>query len=233
MVAERSGCATEGHGRALAPLVARVIADAACRAGDLAAVAVSIGPGSFTGLRTGLGLAKGMVYALGCPLVAVPTLDALAAVADADPGEGVCAMLDARKGEVYAALYRARDDGSLQAEAVPMLVRPAELLPQVARATGSPGWTGRCRFLGDGAERYGTEIAGTLGPRALVLPFTHYHPRGGVVAILGAALAPLPSRDAVACLEPYYVRPAYVQVHHPAGRSSFEDHPGAEARPSR
>ncbi len=230
MVAERSGHAAEGHGRALAPLVARVIADAGCRAEDLGAIAVSIGPGSFTGLRTGLGLAKGMVYALGCPLVTVPTLDALAAVAAADPGERVCAMLDARRGEVYAALYRARADGALEAEAAPMLVRPDELLREVAHGAGSPGCAERCRFLGDGAERYETEITATLGGHALVLPFTHYHPRGGVVAALGAALAPLPGLDAVAQLEPCYVRSAYVQVHRPAGRSSNEDTPGTEAR---
>jgi tRNA threonylcarbamoyladenosine biosynthesis protein TsaB len=211
VVAERSGCATEGHGRALAPLVARVMADAACHAKDLDAIAVSIGPGSFTGLRTGLGLAKGMVYALGCPLVAVPTLDALAVVAAGEPGERVCAMLDARKGEVYAALYRVADDGTLHAEAAPMLLSPATLLGRI---------DGRCRFLGDGVERYGAEITGTLGPRALLLPFTHYHPRGGVVAALGAALAPLPSLDAIAQLEPYYVRPAYVQVHRAEDREA-------------
>lgn len=221
MVAERSGSATEGHGGALAPLVARVIADAGCRADDLGAVAVSIGPGSFTGLRTGLGLAKGMVYALGCPLVAVPTLDALAAVAAAEPGDRVCAMLDARKGEVYAAVYVALEDGTLHAEVGPLLVRPAELVLRI---------DGRCRFLGDAAERYETEITGTLGSRALVLPFTHYHPRGGVVASLGAGLAPVPSPDAVAGLEPFYVRPAYVQVHRPAVPSSTQDRPRPDAR---
>jgi tRNA threonylcarbamoyladenosine biosynthesis protein TsaB len=179
------------------------MADAACHARDLDAIAVSIGPGSFTGLRTGLGLAKGMVYALGRPLVAVPTLDALAAVAAGEPGERVCAILDARKGEVYAALYQVADDGTLHVEAAPVLLPPATLLERI---------DGRCRFLGDGVERYGAEIAATLGSRALLLPFTHYHPRGGVVAALGAALAPLPSLDAVARLEPYYVRSAYVQV---------------------
>jgi tRNA threonylcarbamoyladenosine biosynthesis protein TsaB len=220
VVAERSVRATEGHGRALGPLVAQVLADAGWRPADLGAVAVSIGPGSFTGLRTGLGLAKGIVYALGCALVPVPTLDALAAVAAADPGERVCAILDARKGEVYAAVYRALAAGSLRAETGPMLVRPAELLRRL---------DGRCRFLGDAVERYGGEIAGTLGAHALLLPFSRYHPRGGVVAELGAKLAPLAGPAAVAALEPSYVRPAYVQVHRPAERSSNEGRPGAEA----
>lgn len=215
MVAERSGCATAGHGRALAPLVARVLADVDDGADSLDVVAVSIGPGSFTGLRTGLGLAKGMAYALRCALVPVPTLDALAAVAAAEAGELVCPMLDARKGEVYAAVYRALADGTLEAETGPMLVRPGELARRLAGA-GSTGSAGRCRFLGDGAERYGPEVESALGGRALVLPFTHYHPRGAMVAQLGARLVPLPGPEAVARLEPSYVRPAYVQVHRAA-----------------
>ena len=71
----------------------------------LQGLALSIGPGSFTGLRVGAATVKGLALALGLPVAAVPTLDALAAnlpFADAP----VCTLLDARKGEVYFCLYQ-------------------------------------------------------------------------------------------------------------------------------
>ena len=87
---------SRSHTVSLPELVARVLAAGGVGIEDVEGIAVSIGPGSFTGLRIGLGLAKGLAYAGGLPLVAVPTLDALAWVADARPGETICAALDAR-----------------------------------------------------------------------------------------------------------------------------------------
>jgi len=75
------------HTASLPALVDRVLADAGVTIGDVEGLAVSIGPGSFTGLRIGLALAKGIAFAGGLPLVGVPTLEALAHVADAAPGE--------------------------------------------------------------------------------------------------------------------------------------------------
>ncbi|MDH6357204.1 tRNA (adenosine(37)-N6)-threonylcarbamoyltransferase complex dimerization subunit type 1 TsaB [Parabacteroides sp. PF5-9] len=74
----------------------------------LDAVAVSSGPGSYTGLRIGVSLAKGLCFGYGIPLIAVPTLELLAATAiqkTDDPDACYCAMLDARRMEVYAAIY--------------------------------------------------------------------------------------------------------------------------------
>ena len=73
--------------------------------GEVSAIAVSAGPGAFTGLRVGMSAAKGFCYGWGVPLVPVPTLLALA---HRFPGEGriVCTVQDARRREVYAALFR-------------------------------------------------------------------------------------------------------------------------------
>ncbi|MDL2208452.1 tRNA (adenosine(37)-N6)-threonylcarbamoyltransferase complex dimerization subunit type 1 TsaB [Parabacteroides sp. OttesenSCG-928-O15] len=80
--------------------------------GRLEAVAVSSGPGSYTGLRIGVSLAKGLCFGYDVPLIAVPTLDILAYTAihrhAADSGALYCAMLDARRMEVYSALYDAK-----------------------------------------------------------------------------------------------------------------------------
>jgi tRNA threonylcarbamoyladenosine biosynthesis protein TsaB len=213
VVVERSGALVGpaplhgGHGGALAPLVRQTLADAGCRVADLDAIAVSIGPGSFTGLRVALGFAKGLAFAAQVPVVPVPTLDALASVADADAGELVCPILDARKGEVYTALYRARAAGAPTQLAGPMVSRPQELASRV---------TERCRFLGDAVELYGDALVRALGARALVLPFTHYRPRGGTIALLGAVRGGVRG-DALGELEPMYVRPAYVQIGPAAG----------------
>lgn len=92
------------HGRRLAPLVAEALAHAGRDATALDRVAVSAGPGSYTGLRIGMGVAKGLALAADAVLVAVPTLDALA---DGATGENVplVVALPSRRGEVYAAVY--------------------------------------------------------------------------------------------------------------------------------
>jgi tRNA threonylcarbamoyladenosine biosynthesis protein TsaB len=201
VVWERSSRASPGHGRMLGRLVDEALRGAGWTVSALDAIAVSIGPGSFTGLRVGLSLAKGLAFVARIPVLPVPTLSALASVAGAEPGELVCPMLDARKGEVYGALYEVDGPRSLLPLGTPVLARPEELL---ARVDDRP-----CRVLGDAVELYGEAIAARLGPRALVLPFTHYHPRGGAVARAGAAAAAL-GGPALATLEPAYVRAPYV-----------------------
>lgn len=72
---------------------------------DVAALSVSIGPGSYTGLRIGLAAAKGICYALNKPLIAVPTLKLIARAAQNEATDLIAAMIDARRMEVYAAIY--------------------------------------------------------------------------------------------------------------------------------
>ncbi len=96
------------HARHLTPLAEQVLEQGGTSAQELDAVAVSMGPGSYTGLRIGVSTAKGFAMATGASLVGVPTLEALAATvlpyaADEDV---ICALLDARRDEVYAAAYQ-------------------------------------------------------------------------------------------------------------------------------
>ncbi|HXD76844.1 MAG TPA: tRNA (adenosine(37)-N6)-threonylcarbamoyltransferase complex dimerization subunit type 1 TsaB [Puia sp.] len=95
------------HSSWLHPAIARLLAESGHRPGDLQAVAVTAGPGSYTGLRVGMAAAKGLCYALGIPMIAENTLDVMAAAAreqlpDADL---LCPMIDARRMEVFAAVY--------------------------------------------------------------------------------------------------------------------------------
>ena len=95
------------HAALLAPTIERLLQSASIRPADLDAIAVCSGPGSYTGLRVGSATAKAMAYSLGKPLIAIPTLQALAQAAfDLHPeAEFALPMIDARRREVYTAIY--------------------------------------------------------------------------------------------------------------------------------
>jgi len=98
--------AEEGsHSKALTLLIEKVMKTAGRTLSEIAAVAVSNGPGSYTGLRIGLATAKGICFALDKPLICLPTLQILAAAVNAPAGSLLLPMLDARRMEVYAAIY--------------------------------------------------------------------------------------------------------------------------------
>ena len=93
---------------ALVPLIEAVMAESALEKGDLDCIAISSGPGSFTSLRIGMSVAKGIAYGLGIPLIAVPTMPAMAASFLSEKGK-VMAVIQARKGEYYFAVYNSEE----------------------------------------------------------------------------------------------------------------------------
>jgi len=94
------------HASWIQPAIKNIIALSGLSLNDLAAIAVSIGPGSYTGLRIGLSTAKGLCYALDIPLIAIGTLDMMATAAAQKDCDLICPMIDARRMEVFAALYK-------------------------------------------------------------------------------------------------------------------------------
>ncbi|MCC2112236.1 MAG: tRNA (adenosine(37)-N6)-threonylcarbamoyltransferase complex dimerization subunit type 1 TsaB [Hyphomicrobiales bacterium] len=95
-----------GHAEALMPVIERVVATAGTKLAAVDRIAVTIGPGSFTGLRVGVAAARGLALTLRCPAVGVTTLAALSEdVCESHPGRVVAAAIDARHGHVYFALY--------------------------------------------------------------------------------------------------------------------------------
>jgi tRNA threonylcarbamoyladenosine biosynthesis protein TsaB len=209
VLAEATHREAHSHADILPTLVERVLTDAGCTIEDLDGLAVSIGPGSFTGLRIGLAFAKGVAFAGRLPLVPVPTLEALAWVAGAAPGETVCAALDARKREVYAAFFRVEAAGRLARLTADAALSPAALGGRLEAGT---------ILIGDAAEVY----ADVLGTHATVRSFASHHPSGGVVARLGTEqlLAGHATRaeTGLGALEPVYVRPPDAELPQPASR---------------
>lgn len=94
------------HGERLHPYIEEVLQQSGLNFGDLSAVAVSMGPGSYTGLRIGVSAAKGLCFAQGLPLIAIPTLTSLASQVKDSEGL-IVAMMDARRMEVYSAVFDA------------------------------------------------------------------------------------------------------------------------------
>lgn len=104
-VAVRSEFMTKGHQERLGGLVRTVMVEAGWDFDRLDRIGVTVGPGSFTGLRVGLAFAQGLGAALDRPVVGLSTLDALAASLDNGDGAPVAALIDARRGQVYAKLF--------------------------------------------------------------------------------------------------------------------------------
>ncbi len=145
----------ETHTRVLMKIICDMLSDAGMRTTDIDGFAVTIGPGSFTGLRIGLATVKGLAFAAGKPIAGISTLDALAAPFTDATGH-VCAMIDARRGEVYTALYRC---GS------------SRLIPDGPARAASPDQaivdiSGPALFVGDGALAYKDRIMAELGENA-------------------------------------------------------------------
>jgi tRNA threonylcarbamoyladenosine biosynthesis protein TsaB len=179
-------------------LVAAVLEDAGTRLDRGDAVAVSIGPGSFTGLRIGLSLAKGIAYAGGLPIAAVPTLVALAWAAEPSVGDTVWAVLDARMREVYAASFE-RNASGLERRSPDEALAPAALAQRVGPTA---------LVVGDAVAAY-PDLAACA---ARALPFATHHPRGGIVARLGAAILRDGGAADVGTLEPAYVRASQAEL---------------------
>ncbi len=193
VLAEEAETAARSHVRTVPLLVRRVLARAGLGIEAVEGVAVSIGPGSFTGLRIGLGLAKGIAFGGGLPVAAVSTLEALAAVADAPPGATVCAALDARKREVYGAVFTVDAPGVLRRLTPDRALAPAALARELP-----PGTV----LVGDAAEAYPDAWPAGLERR----PFATHHPSGGIVARIGARRLLAGDVADLGTLEPAYVR---------------------------
>ena len=105
LVADRESLAPYSHAERLAPMIEEILADNNIKRGVLTAVAVSAGPGSYTGLRIGTSTAKGLCYALDIPLIIISTLESmLEGIASDNENHLLCPMLDARRMEVYCLL---------------------------------------------------------------------------------------------------------------------------------
>jgi tRNA threonylcarbamoyladenosine biosynthesis protein TsaB len=162
---------------------------------DMDGLAVTVGPGSFTGLRIGLSSIKGISYATGKPVVGVSTLEALARSIP-HTANCICPMLDARKGQVYFARYRYLN-GVLINESTARSLHPMQALENIAEPSV---------FIGDGAMIYKKLIIEQLGNLAYFAHSQHHVIKASVVAQLSLPKFLNGNTDSIDSLVPAYLR---------------------------
>lgn len=178
-------------------MVQEVLAEAGLALGQLDAIAVGQGPGSFTGLRIACGAAQGLAFGAGLPVIQVTTLEAMAAHAlkDAAVG-GAVACIDARMHEVYAAIYEKTAAG-LRLASAPGLYAPA----QAPLPTGDMSYIG----CGSGFKGYANILAGRYAGRLVGIE-PEVHPHAEAVANLATAKWQANGYVAAEAVEPLYIR---------------------------
>ncbi len=128
------------HSERLVPLIEELVRESGIHLDQLDCIAVSIGPGSFTGLRIGLSVAKGLAYAADIPLIPVPTLEALAynviRAGGVPAGTDILSLLDAHRGDAYRAVYRITPGFTLE-EMAPAAIVPYEAIAGWAQSQKS------------------------------------------------------------------------------------------------
>ena len=189
--------APRSHAAMLAPLVRDLLAQHGLGTGDLGAVAVSAGPGSYTGLRIGASTAKGLAWAHGVPLVAVPSLEALAWRAQdvLAPGDLLVTAFRSRRGEAYVAAYtRSSEDLVEAAEATAL--RLDEILGWL------PAHDGTLWIAGEA----GTLVADALGRPHHLLDPARVRPSAAAVGQIGWSRWRSGAVEDVAAFEPAYLK---------------------------
>jgi tRNA threonylcarbamoyladenosine biosynthesis protein TsaB len=182
------------HTVELLPALVAALNQVGLGAEHLSAVAVTRGPGSFTGLRVGLAVAKGLALARGLPLVGVSTLDVVVAAQGRDR-RSLCAVLQAGRGRICAAAYRWRD-GEWHAQGEPTLTTWTAL----TQITTSP-----TLFCGE-IDPAGTQALAALGELAILLPAAARLRRAGFLAEIAWRRLNCGEADDPATLTPIYLQ---------------------------
>ncbi|MGB9690775.1 MAG: tRNA (adenosine(37)-N6)-threonylcarbamoyltransferase complex dimerization subunit type 1 TsaB [Candidatus Sumerlaeaceae bacterium] len=203
------------YSQRLLPSIEWLLQRSGAHMSDVTGIAVSLGPGSFTGLRVGLSTAKGLAFAQKLPIVGVSTLEALALRA-AVPWLAcrVCTVLDARHDLLYAALYvvanqaLAESSPELGSAAAVQVLQP----PQVSTPAMVAEWISEPTvFAGDAALERRSMWQSLLGPNFLLPPIHRVLPSAEEVAFLGAQRLVRGESDSLPALEPFYLRRSYTE----------------------
>jgi tRNA threonylcarbamoyladenosine biosynthesis protein TsaB len=189
------------HSERLMSTVDRVLKDTGLSLKQIDGFAVAVGPGSFTGLRIGVSTIKGLAFATGKPVAAVPTLKALAFNVP-HAAHPVCPLLDARKNEVYAALYSF--EGPALVQVMPEAVISLALLAD--RLAGKTVFTGEASLL------FRKELESLFAGRALFAPRSAVLPSAAAVAEIGLGMIRAGRHADPDSLTPVYIRRPEAEV---------------------
>jgi len=213
VLAEFSVHSFTNHSEGLLPLIEKVLASASVQVGDVDLFAVTIGPGSFTGLRIAASTVKGLALSTGKPVSGVSTVEVLAF--NAVPSERtICPFLDAKRNEVYTALYKFNDRGGIIQTAEERTTDPAEFVR---------GLSEEVVFLGDGTQIYADLIRKECPVKSFFAPPHLHFIRASAVGALGREKYLEGSKMDVLAFAPSYHRlsQAEVQIGRPKRTGGF------------
>jgi tRNA threonylcarbamoyladenosine biosynthesis protein TsaB len=201
LLAELTTAPDETHSRHLMTMVDVICRMAGYKIADIDGFAVTIGPGSFTGLRIGISTIKAIAFGLKKPVVGVSSLEALAWQCVPSPYL-MCPLLDARKNEVYHGQYRSHS-GKL----MPVGIEQVASLVEAVRAIREPSL-----FVGNAAELYQKEIIAKVGEWAHFATKSQHTIRASSIAWLGRQIFCQQETDPVESMVPRYVRKSDAEI---------------------
>lgn len=202
MVAEYTTCHKKTHSQTLIPMLDEIKKMTELDLSTIDAIAITKGPGSFTGLRIGCATAKGLGLALDCQLIPIPTVDALAYNMYASSAL-VCPLMDARRDQVYTGLYHfeKKDDNY---EMVCDLEQCAISIEEIIEIVNT--WEMDVIFLGDGVPAYKDKIEALCQVDYTFAPAGFNRQRASSVGILGAIYYKQGKSVPADKMEPDYLR---------------------------
>ncbi len=211
IVAEHTLNIVQAHSSRLMPAIDTVLKWGDITAAELDGCAVGTGPGSFTGIRIGIATIKSLCYALDKPIVGVSTLEAIAYNLRWNEGL-ICPILDARRNEVYGAIFRGGDEWQRLSDdsCLPIETFLASITEsgrtRLAEIENGRALLLQCTFVGDGLETYADAVRAALGEGTRFADAIFNVPRGATVAHLGAQRLQNRDSDNYWTLVPNYVR---------------------------
>ena len=190
------------HSERLLSSIDRLLKETQIRLEDIGGFAITLGPGSFTGLRIGTSTVKGLAFATGRPVVGVSTLEALALNVHGSDHD-ICPILDARKQEVYAAIFRRESSHRIKRLTPDRAISPRDLVKEIH---------GPVSFLGDGVEAYGDFLKRKLGRMGSFVSPDLGYVHGTVVARMGVKSLMRGETLDLDSFGPHYVRRSEAEI---------------------
>ncbi|ERT42495.1 tRNA (adenosine(37)-N6)-threonylcarbamoyltransferase complex dimerization subunit type 1 TsaB [Fusobacterium nucleatum] len=190
VIAETSLSVKKNHSNIVMPIIDNLFKISDLTINDIDKIAVAIGPGSFTGVRIALGIAKGLAMALNKPLIAINELDILEAIASGNENE-IIPLIDARKERVYYKYQNKYVDNYL-----------INLISNFDKNK-------KYIFVGDGAINYKNILKDNLGENAIILPMYNSFPRASILC----ELAINKEEANIYTLEPEYISKSRAEKH--------------------
>lgn len=216
LLAEWTLYSARTHNRRLLQVIRTLLDELGLKLQDIDGFAVTTGPGSFTGLRIGMTTIKTLAWSLQKLYTGIPSLDALAQAFVPSPLP-VCPMIDARKNEVYCALYMPDKKGALVRSTPYRVIPPSRVAEMVQAPT---------LFCGDGWRTYSNELKPIIGDSAIEASISFHSIRASHVGELArkrflSGQAEDPVRSV-----PIYIRPSEAEIHYPnvvPGKMAFPE----------